>query len=257
MTMREIRVVIAAVVALATAACGTAMAQVPAGPQPAPGPPARGPRMAEGTISVTGVGRAAVRPDVGIATLGAEARAPMLADATADVSRRMTAVLERVKALGVADRDIATVTYSVEPLYAPRRGDEEQPRITGYRVANVAQVKIRDLGAVGRILDAAVAAGANSIRSLQFAVDDPSTGEAEARARAVKNAAARARQLADAAGVRLGDLQQLNEGAPPPRPIFERFGRATLAAAPMAPGPVESGEQEIVVTVDAHYRIDR
>jgi hypothetical protein len=258
----EIRAMAAAIVvaaALTVSGCGMATAQVQSGPQPpgGPSPQPPGPRMGAGTISVTGVGRASVRPDVGIAMLGAEMRAPLLADATADVSRRMTEVLGRVKALGVADRDITTVTYVVEPVFSPRRTEDDQARVIGYRVANIVQVKIRDIAAVGRVLDAAVAGGANAIRSVQFSVDDPSRAEEEARAQAVKNAATRARQLAVAAGVRLGELLQINEGAPGPRPVFERFGRATLAAAPMAPGPVETGEQEIVVTVDAHYRIER
>lgn len=57
-----------------------------------------------------------MRPDTALVHIGAEARAPALADATGDVDRRMREVLARVKALGVADADIATVTYSVDPL---------------------------------------------------------------------------------------------------------------------------------------------
>src|SRR5207249_10940795 len=189
-------------------------------------------------ISVRGVGRVAVKPDTAVVRVGAEMRAPALADATADVARRSAAVIERVKALGVAERDITTVTYSIDPIPAPRRTDEDPTRIVAYRVVNVVQVKIRDLGATGRILDSAVAAGANTISGLQFTVDDPSRPEAEARALAVKAAAATAGQLAAAAGVSLGALVALTEDQAA-HPVVPRMTMATMGAAA---GPVESGQ---------------
>lgn len=204
------------------------------------------------TITATGTGRIAVRPDTAVVQLGAETRAPSLADATADVARRMSAVLERIRALGVAERDVTTVTYAIDPVVAPRRGEEEPTRILGYRVANVVQVRIRQLDAVGRILDAAVAAGVNTLRGLTFTVADLEAVEAQARKLAVQNAAAKARQLAEAAGAMLGELVLLTDGVPPPVPRPLAVGRAELA---VAPGPVEPGQLEIVVTVAAHYRI--
>jgi hypothetical protein len=206
------------------------------------------------TITATATGRVAVRPDTAQVQVGVEARAPSLADATAEVSRRMTAVLERLRALGVAERDVATVTYAIDPLTSPRRAEEESPRILGYRVANVVQARIRQLEAVGRILDAAVAAGANVLRGPTFTVAEPAPVEAQARALAVRNAATKARQLAEAAGVTLGELVLLTEGEPH---VVPRFAEARVTAAPGAPGPVEAGQLEITVTVTAHYRIGK
>ena len=200
-------------------------------------------------IAIEGLGTVSVKPDTAIAELGAEARAPQLADATADVARRMTDVLGRVKALGVAENDITTRRYTVEPVPAQRRGDEEPTRIAAYRVVNVVQVRIRDITTAARILDAAVAGGANTVPSLYFALADRSAAEAQARTLAVKAAAAKARELADAAGVRLGDLVSLQERAGL-RPTAPRAVMATAAA-----GPVEAGELEIAVTVEARYQI--
>lgn len=225
-------------------------ASVLAGCAALPGPDAQGPRG--GMVAVRGVGRVSARPDTALAQVGVEARAPSLADATSEVARRMTAVLERVRALGVAERDIATVSYAVDPLTAPRRGEEEA-RIVGYRALNVVQLRVRDLAAVGRVLDAAVGAGANVIRGVAFTVQDRGRLEAEARARAVADAHERARQLAAAAGARLGELIALAEGVAL-GPVGERFDRAALTAAP---GPVEPGELEVVISVEARYRIDR
>jgi hypothetical protein len=204
-------------------------------------------------ISARGVGKVAVKPDVAVVHVGAEMRAPALADAAGDVARRMTAVLARLKALGVADRDLTTVAYTMDPVTAPRRAEEDPSRIAGYRVTNVVQVKIRDLAGVGRILDDAVGAGANMITSLHFTIDDPSKPEAEARALAVKAAAATAQQLAAAAGVNLGELVLLTEGVA--RPVLERRAAPAMAMSAMSAGPVESGQLEITVSVEAHYRI--
>jgi len=206
-------------------------------------------------INATGTGKVAVVPDTALVHLGVELRAGSLVDATAQASRQMSAVLERVKALGVGERDITTAVYSVEPVTPPRRTEDETVRIAGYRVVNVVQLRIRELTAVGRIVEAAMAAGATTIRGVRFTVADPAKAEAEARALAVRDAQAKASQLAEAAGLRLGELLSLTDGAPPPRPLGERFGVAVSAA--MAPGPVEPGQLEIVVSVTAHYRLAR
>ena len=237
---------------IAWAALLLLLAWVAVGCAQAPSAERQMPRM----ISVRGTGRVAVKPDTAVVRLGAEMRAPTVAEATADVARRSSTVIDRVKSLGVAERDIATVAYSIEPVTAPRRTEEDPTRIVAYRVVNVVQVKIRDLGAVGRILDGALTAGANTIFGLQFTLDDPSRVEAEARALAVKAAASTAQQLAAAAGVRLGELASLTEDVAPRPPILPRMAGQTMAAAPMSMGPVESGQVEVVVNVEAHYRIE-
>jgi len=210
------------------------------------------------TIGVAGTGKASARPDVAIAYVGAEARAPSLADAGNDVARRMTAVLAAVAGLGVQQRDITTVTYTVDPLAAPRpRGEEDPARIAGYRVTNVVAVKVRNLDTAGRVLDAAVAAGANVLRGVHFTLDDPAKARAEARARAVADAAAKAQQLAAAAGVRLGEVASITEGVAGPRPVVEQFALRSAVGGPVAPGPIESGELDVTVTVEVHYLIER
>src|SRR5262245_43547881 len=205
-------------------------------------------------ITVMGTGRVNVVPDTALVYLGVEVRAPSLGDATADAARRMQAVLERVKALGLADQDISTVTYTVEPVTPQRRTEEESVRITGYRVVNVVQLRIRELSAVGRIVEAAMAAGATTIRGVRFTVADPAKPEAEARALAVKDAHVSAAQLVEAAGLRLGELVSLNDGPPPLRPVGDRYG---VASQVMSPGPIEPGQLEVTVSVNAHYRLTR
>ena len=209
----------------------------------------RAPRV----ITVSALGRVAVKPDTALVQIGAEARAPALADATADVDRRMRDVLARVRALAIADADIATVAYSIDPLVTPRARDEDPAHIAGYRVVNVVQVRVRDLAAIGRLLDAVMGAGANTLPSLQFTVEDRAGPESRARTLAVRAAAAKAAQIAAAAGVRLGDLVMLSEGGML-RPAMHQ-ARYTALGSP--PGPVEPGQLDIEIVVEAHYLIEK
>jgi uncharacterized protein YggE len=112
-------------------------------------------------------------------------------------------------------------------------------------------VKLRALDRAGQVLDDAVGAGANVVRGVQFTLADPAPAETRARADAVRDATARARELAAAAGVRLGELAWLSEGAvsrPIPGPVL----RQSLA---VGPGGIEAGELEITVTVEARWRV--
>jgi uncharacterized protein YggE len=198
-------------------------------------------------IAVTGTGRVALAPDTAVVEVGVEARAPRLADATAQVDRAMRAVLAQVKALGVRDADVRTTVYAIDPVAEPRRAGDPSVQIIGYRVSNVAQVRTRATDG-GRVVDAAVAAGANVVRNVHFTLDDPARAEAEARALAMQDASARARQVAAAAGVKLGRLLAVTE-ASPGRPV----ARMAMAAAP---GPVEPGQLEVTVSVQARYEIE-
>lgn len=199
-------------------------------------------------ITVTGTGRVASPPDTAVVEAGVEARAARLADATAGVDRTMRAVLAAVKALGVRDTDVRTTTYAVDPIAESRPPGETSARIVGYRVSNLVRVRTRDVEGVGRLVDAAVRAGANVVRSIHFTLDDPSRVEARARALAMQDAASRAGQVAAAAGVRLGRLLSVTESSPV-RPV----ARMSLATAP---GPIEPGQLETTVSLDARYAID-
>ncbi len=203
-------------------------------------------------IVVTGTGRITAAPDTALLTLGVESQAATLAEATADAARRMTAVVTRVKSFGVADADITTVSYSVDPRLAPSdpAHRDEPPRIVGYRVANVARVTIHKLPDAGPILDAAVAAGANAVRGIQFTLADAAKASAEARAGAVGDALVKARQFAAAAGITTGEIlgiRELGVSAPTPLPR----GAMQMQAAT----PIEPGQLEITVTVELRQAI--
>lgn len=213
-----------------------------------------GPDPTANSIVVNGTGRVSVPPDAAQLTLGVEAQAATLAEATADAGRRMSAVVARVKGLGVADADIATVAYSVDPRTAPsdpaRR--DEPPRIVGYHVSNLVRVTVRKLPDAGPILDAAVAAGANAVRGIQFTLLDSTKPLTDARASAVGDAMVKARQLAAAAGVALGEVISIREtGISSPVPLPRGVMRMEAAT------PIEPGQLEVIATIELRQAIRR
>jgi uncharacterized protein len=207
------------------------------------------PAAVERGIVVVGTGRVALRPDTGHIEVGVEARSARLADATAEVERTMRDVLTAVKALGVRDADVRTTGYAVDPIAEPRQDGTSGARIIGYRASSVVQVRARAVDTVGTLVDAAVTAGANVVRNIHFTLDDPSRAEAEARALAMQDATTRARQVAAAAGVRLGRLLSATESAPA-HPV------ALMTTRARAVGPIEAGQLEVIVSLQARYAIE-
>ncbi|MBI4672454.1 MAG: SIMPL domain-containing protein [Chloroflexi bacterium] len=204
-------------------------------------------------IGVSGTGHVFVQPDTAIASVGVDITAPTLAEATQQASDKMTAVINAIKAQGVDAKDIQTSSYNVYPITnQPKEG--ETPKITGYHVTNIVTVKVRTIANVGKVLDAAITAGANSINSVYFTVNDPSKPQDEARALAVKEAMAKAQTLASAAGVKVGKIITISELSGGVQPLYKT---ADYAAAPAAvgAGPVETGQNEITATVEMHFEI--
>ena len=152
---------------------------------------------------------------------------------------------------GSERRDVRTTLLSVQPRYDYRDG--QAPKLTGYELANVVEVTVRDLDRVGDVVDGALGAGATSMDGLSFRVADPAPAEREARIRAMAAAPrASADVLAEAAGLAIvwacrRCASKVTRRRPPtPRYKAERMA---LAAADVGT-PVETGSMEIAVTRD-------
>lgn len=200
-------------------------------------------------IAVPGTGRVTVEPDIAHVRLGVAVVRPSAAAARESAAATMSAILAAVRNAGVEGRDLRTTLVSLNPVtdYSSERG----PRVTGYQVANTVDVTVRDLSAAGAVIDAGLGAGATSLDGLEFRLDDATAAEAGARRAAVEDARRRAETLAEAGGVRLGEVLAIVEGQRPPGPIPFAGGIRGLAltAEAAADTPVESGSQEVVVSV--------
>jgi uncharacterized protein YggE len=204
-----------------------------------------------GTIVVSGTGRVAVQPDVADLRLGVTVAKPTVEAARGEAAATMDAILRAVDGAGVARADVRTAMLSVQPRYDYRDG--RAPVLTGYEIANVVEVSVRDLSALGDVIDATLTAGATSMDALSFRLADPRPAEREARRQAMAEARARADVLAEAAGVTVKGVSDIVEGQPmrPPGPVA-KAQRMALAAD--AGTPVEAGTLEVAVTVSVTYR---
>ena len=209
-------------------------------------------------IRVSGEGSAAIRPDMAILTLGI-VREAETARAALDASNEASAaVIAALKEEGIAEGDLQTSSFRIDPRYVyPDRNDGQQaaPRIVGYTVSSQLTVRVRDLAKLGALLDRAVSLGVNAEGGIRFANANPDEAVAIARKAAMRNAAARALTLADAAGVELGPIIEITELANDPAPMPLARGRIAMAAESAV--PVEAGEQEYTVAVQVTFEIRR
>jgi hypothetical protein len=164
----------------------------------------------------------------------------------------MDAVVRALRSSGVPELEIETFGYSLNPEYEVSRENPGSRTIIGYRAQNNLRVILRDLDAAGRILDQAVAAGANRISGLQFEASDTHEAQLQALAEAVRQAREQAEAIAEAMGVRLGVALEVNGGAATPAPRND--GRFLYAAAEAAT-PVEAGTLTVSASVSITYRI--
>ncbi|MEO8881180.1 MAG: SIMPL domain-containing protein [Gemmatimonadaceae bacterium] len=231
---------------IASALCAASLAaQQPAGNMPPMHPPS--------VISTSATGEARYIPDRATISVGVQTRAPTAAKASADNAMKQRAVIDAIKAQGIAADQISTVNYSLnaEQVYNPQAGDKA-PKITGYVAMNTVRVEVRRVDQVGALIDAAIAKGANDVSSLDFHSSAPDSLRRVALADAYKQAVADATVLAQAAGGQLGELLELTTGGPgdAPQPMY----RARVAFAGAAT-PVSVGEANITVGVMARWRL--
>jgi len=203
-------------------------------------------------ITVTGEGEVHATPDQAMLSAGVVTTARTAAAALSNNSRAMNQVFAALKRAGVADKDMQTSNFSVQPQYATDKNGNTLQNITGYQVSNTVSVRVNDLEKVGPTLDALVSSGANSIGDIAFTIKDPKPLMMQARADAVADATARAQTLARAAGVTLGPIVSISEsGYSPPRPMYRM---AAMAGAP-APTPIAAGEQSVTAGVSITWSI--
>jgi hypothetical protein len=204
-------------------------------------------------ITVQGVGRVSVEPDIGLVTLGVEVEAATVSAARERAAVAAEAVVQSVLANGVAERDVQTVSITIHPRYD--YSTNGSARLLGFSVSNLVSVTVRDLDRFGEIIDDAAGAGGDAIRinGIQFAVEDNDSAVRQARVLALENAADAAAQLAAAAGIELGPVLLISEvSASLPSPVFAGVAGAEDAVRT----PIHTGTEPVQVTLTVRYAIE-
>lgn len=206
-----------------------------------------------GRITVTGEGSVSAAPDMALITLGVTTEGETAKAALDLNNEQQAAVMASLSAAGVEGRDIQTSVLNLSPVWRnDRAGTDEEPRISGYQASNQVTVRVRDLAALGALLDTVVTTGANTLNSLSFSLSDPAPEMDKARRAAVADAMARAKLYAEAAGVTLGPVIRISD-APAQGPVGPMFRQA----AEMKAVPVAAGEIALSASVTVTFAISQ
>lgn len=217
------------------------------------------------TITVQGQGQATMPPDVARISFTVQNTAPAVADAQAATTKQANAALDFVKAQGIADKDVKTLSYNIYPQYsypnpcppgAMCPTYSGTPKVIGYQVSETIQVTMRNLTAVGAMLAGIGKLGVQNVNGPDFALDDPTAGYDVARADAIDKAKAQAVLLANQLGVHLGKIVNFSEGSNySPQAYAMSLGKGGGADV-SAPSPnIPTGENTYNSSVSITYAI--
>ncbi|MEX0345959.1 MAG: SIMPL domain-containing protein [Rhizobiaceae bacterium] len=208
-------------------------------------------------ISVTGEGEKAIAPDMAVLNLSVVSEEKTARAALDDNNSAMASVLQALKDQEIAERDLQTSGFSIQPqyVYPKQSSGDQRPRIVGYRVSNSLTVRVRDLARLGEILALSVSLGVSQGGNIAFTNDDPSAAITEARTAAVTDAIAKATTLTAAANVGLGKILTMTEQSFTPGPV--PVARAEMAMRAADAVPVAAGENTYRVRVNVTFELDQ
>lgn len=205
------------------------------------------------SVTVTGSAEERAAPDKATLNVAADVKSPTVAEGEAQVQRQVKALLQRLKALKIADDQINSAQVSVRPEYQwneeARRNDPD-----GYRVRRDIRIEITDLSLLGPVLKAVTASDITEVSPPQLGLQDPGAVDRKALALAAKDARLQAQALAEALGLTLGKVLSV-QGAgstqqPPPMPMM----RMTAADAESSNSQQGILTGELTVTQQATVR---
>jgi uncharacterized protein len=195
------------------------------------------------TVTTSGHGVVTLVPDEATVSAGVHTQAATAVDALAENTKLMNAVIAALEQAG--GKDLQTQQVSLYPQ------SDDTGKVTGYTADNSVSASSA-IATAGALVDAAVAAGANTISGPSLSVSDRDARYRDALKKAVEDARAKALALADAGGFGVGPVSTVVEQSSAPQPVFEA---AAGAVAKAAPTPIEPGKQDITADVTVTFRI--
>jgi len=227
---------------------------IPLSPMPSTISPAEGAVSPGGRIiEVSGSGEVQAAPDLATLEIAIETHAES-ADHAAGLNGALAEKVRDALMSKLGDKGrMWTGGYSLTPEYSEAR--EGKPNVTGYTAQNSITVQTGELGLIGPLIDAAIAAGANRINSLSYSLRADSKARSEAIAKATRDAQTQAMALADALGVKLGPVLRASTSSEVrPVPLTRFAGAAAMAAN--VPTPITAGQVTVPATVSLTYAFE-
>lgn len=208
----------------------------------------------ERVITVNGFGKVTGDNDIAVTTIGYANTDKDVGKAQLENNKVMDKVTADLKKLGISEQDL-TSNYSIYPdfNYTQDKGQE----LKGYRVSRQVTVKIRDLGKITEVLNLAGKYGATEVSGLTFTIDDPENLKAQARDKALSDAKAKAKVLAETLGVKVVSVVSYfeNEGNSDYYPVKTMTGAEGGGLGGYAPADISAGSRDVVMNVSVTYEI--
>lgn len=204
-------------------------------------------------FTVTGTAEKTAVPDTAMVSLGINKNSPTVETAKDEVNKIINKITDDLKNMGVSEKDIKTSNYSVNPNYDYRDGSQ---KANGYSVSANIEVKLKSIEKANSAIDTATRDGATQVGGVQFVLNDDERKKAEdeARKEAIQKAKEKASSIAQAAGIHLGrivDVQESGSGTEP-RPYYG-LTADTKQSAPEEPTQLNPGENKVVSTVTLSF----
>lgn len=216
------------------------------------------------SITVTGTGEVSSAPDTAVITFSVIETAKTVELAQKQATDRTNKALAYLKTAGIADKDIKTTNYSINPQYeynkivCVRAPCESSQTLVGYQASQSIEVKIRKTDQAGTVLAGLGSVGVQNIYGPQFTFDDDTKIQNDARAKAIADAKSKAEILAKQLGVHLVRITAFSEnGGGYPMPYSAKAEMSSVgrgADAVVAPS-LPTGENKVTSNVTISYEI--
>ena len=163
---------------------------------------------AETKITVNGTGEVRVSADTAVISLGVNARDKDVLKAQQMVNETIAKIRKALLEQGMDEENINTEFINIHAIY-DYQNDQEQ--LAAYNASSTLALKVTDMESVGTLIDAAFAAGANTLNNISFSASDTEEAKNEALQEAVKDAQTKAETLAQAAGLKITGIEMISE----------------------------------------------
>ena len=208
--------------------------------------------MAEGLVA-RGTGYVTVKADTASISLGIRQYAKDVRDAQQAVNRCIDAVIAALTEAGVEKENMSTDSIYIYPEYDYSSSSDGE-KIIGYYASNSLTVVTSDIDNVGAYIDAAFEAGANTLDGVSFNASDTSDAYDRALAMAIEDAARKAAVMAKAAGVELGEIENITEGESYGYNGTAMYGRNAVTEEDAGAGTqVIAARQQVSATVTVEF----
>lgn len=203
-------------------------------------------------ITVSATGEVQRKPDYAFVHIGVEFREQTATAASERAGAAMEKIVKAIEGLKLAGQQLQTSGVSLNPAYV-WKSQEEPRQLMGYDAVSMLRVRIDDPKSAGKVIDAAIAAGANRIDGVSFEIKEALEARQEATRLAAQAARQKAETLAGALGLKIRSVVTATTTSDSPRPWM--MAQANRVASSPAPegfgGAVEPG----LITIQAEATV--